>query len=48
MKSVIRLVHQRICRYFKERLSGNKEDEQTADVMIAETERLNRVISPAY
>jgi two-component system sensor histidine kinase HydH len=31
--------------YFKERLSGNKEEEQTADVMIAETERLNRVIS---
>jgi two-component system sensor histidine kinase HydH len=31
--------------YFKERLSGNKEDEETADVMIAETERLNRVIS---
>ena len=31
--------------YFKERLAGNKEDEQTADVMIAETERLNRVIS---
>jgi two-component system, NtrC family, sensor histidine kinase HydH len=31
--------------YFKERLFGNKEDEQTADVMIAETERLNRVIS---
>ena len=31
--------------YFKERLSGNKEDEQTADVMIAETERLNRVIN---
>jgi two-component system sensor histidine kinase HydH len=31
--------------YFKERLSGNKEDEQMADVMIAETERLNRVIS---
>jgi two-component system, NtrC family, sensor histidine kinase HydH len=31
--------------YFKERLSGNKEDEQTADVVIAETERLNRVIS---
>ena len=30
--------------YFKERLSGNKEDEETADVMIAETERLNRVI----
>jgi two-component system sensor histidine kinase HydH len=31
--------------YFKEKLSGNKEDEQTADIMIAETERLNRVIS---
>jgi two-component system sensor histidine kinase HydH len=31
--------------YFKERLSGNKEDEQMADVMIQETERLNRVIS---
>ncbi len=31
--------------YFKERLSGNKEDKETADVMIAETERLNRVIS---
>ena len=31
--------------YFKERLAGNKEDEQTADIMIAETERLNRVIS---
>jgi two-component system sensor histidine kinase HydH len=31
--------------YFKEKLSDNKEDEQTADVMIAETERLNRVIS---
>ena len=31
--------------YFKERLSGNKEDEETADVMIAETERLNRVIT---
>ena len=31
--------------YFKERLSGNKEDEETADIMIAETERLNRVIS---
>ena len=30
--------------YFKERLAGNKEDEETADVMIAETERLNRVI----
>ena len=31
--------------YFKQRLSGNKEDEGTADIMIAETERLNRVIS---
>ncbi len=31
--------------YFKGRLSGNAEDEQTADIMIAETERLNRVIS---
>ena len=31
--------------YFRQRLSGNKEDEQTADIMIAETERLNRVIS---
>lgn len=31
--------------YFKEKLSGNIEDERTADVMIAETERLNRVIS---
>lgn len=31
--------------YFKERLSGNVEDEKTADIMIAETERLNRVIS---
>ena len=31
--------------YFRERLSGNKEDEETADIMIAETERLNRVIS---
>jgi two-component system sensor histidine kinase HydH len=31
--------------YFKERLSGNAEDEKTADIMIAETERLNRVIS---
>jgi two-component system, NtrC family, sensor histidine kinase HydH len=31
--------------YFKERLAGNKEDEQTADIMIAEVERLNRVIS---
>ncbi|RPH86174.1 MAG: hypothetical protein EHM66_04740, partial [Deltaproteobacteria bacterium] len=31
--------------YFKQRLAGNTEDEQTADIMIAETERLNRVIS---
>ena len=31
--------------YFKERFSGNKEDQQTADTMIAEVERLNRVIS---
>lgn len=31
--------------YFKSRLAGNKDDEETADVMIAETERLNRVIS---
>lgn len=31
--------------YFKQRLSGNKDDEETADIMIAETERLNRVIS---
>jgi two-component system, NtrC family, sensor histidine kinase HydH len=31
--------------YFKQRLSGNEEDEKTADIMIAETERLNRVIS---
>lgn len=31
--------------YFKQRLSGNPEDVQTADIMIAETERLNRVIS---
>lgn len=30
--------------YFKEKLAGNKEDEETADIMIAETERLNRVI----
>ena len=30
--------------YLKERLAGNKEDEETADIMIAETERLNRVI----
>jgi len=31
--------------YFKQRFSGDKEDEETADIMIAETERLNRVIS---
>lgn len=31
--------------YFKQKLSGNADDEQTADIMIAETERLNRVIS---
>jgi two-component system sensor histidine kinase HydH len=31
--------------YFKQRLAGNREDEETADIMIAETERLNRVIS---
>ncbi len=31
--------------YFKERFSGNIEDLQTADTMIAEVERLNRVIS---
>ena len=31
--------------YFKQRLSGNRDDEETADIMIAETERLNRVIS---
>lgn len=31
--------------YFKQRLSGNTDDEKTADIMIAETERLNRVIS---
>lgn len=30
--------------YFKQRLAGNREDEETADIMIAETERLNRVI----
>ena len=30
--------------YFKEKLVGNKEDEEIADIMIAETERLNRVI----
>lgn len=31
--------------YFKQRLSGQKEEEETANIMIAETERLNRVIS---
>ncbi len=31
--------------YFKERLSGNAEDQKTADIMIQEVERLNRVIS---
>lgn len=31
--------------YFRQRLAGNPEDEETADIMIAETERLNRVIS---
>lgn len=31
--------------YFKQRLSGNRDDEETAEIMIAETERLNRVIS---
>jgi two-component system sensor histidine kinase HydH len=31
--------------YFKERLSGNKDDQQTADIMIQEVERLNRVVS---
>jgi len=31
--------------YFKERLSGNKDDQQTADIMIGEVERLNRVVS---
>ena len=31
--------------YFRERFSGNIEDQQTADTMIAEVERLNRVIS---
>ena len=30
--------------YFKERLKGNSEDSRTADVMIQEVERLNRVI----
>lgn len=31
--------------YFKQKLSGHPEEEETADIMIAETERLNRVIS---
>ncbi|MRR15406.1 MAG: PAS domain S-box protein, partial [Deltaproteobacteria bacterium] len=31
--------------YFRQRLAGNPEDVETADIMIAETERLNRVIS---
>jgi two-component system sensor histidine kinase HydH len=31
--------------YFKERLAGNEEDQKTADIMIREVERLNRVIS---
>ncbi len=31
--------------YFKERLSGNIDDEKTADTLIREVERLNRVIS---
>ncbi|NLX51695.1 MAG: hypothetical protein GXY72_06315 [Deltaproteobacteria bacterium] len=31
--------------YFKQRLAGNAEDEETAEIMIAETDRLNRVIS---
>jgi two-component system sensor histidine kinase HydH len=31
--------------YFRERFSGNKDDQNTADIMIAEVERLNRVIS---
>lgn len=31
--------------YFKGRLAGHPEDEETADMMIAETDRLNRVIS---
>ncbi len=30
--------------YFRQRLAGNPDDEETADIMIAETERLNRVI----
>ncbi len=31
--------------YFKERLKGHTEDEETADILIAETERLNRAVS---
>jgi two-component system, NtrC family, sensor histidine kinase HydH len=31
--------------YFKERFSGNAEDQKTANIVIAEVERLNRVIS---
>jgi two-component system sensor histidine kinase HydH len=31
--------------YFKGRLAGNVEDEKTADILIREVERLNRVIS---
>jgi two-component system, NtrC family, sensor histidine kinase HydH len=31
--------------YFRERLAGNDEDQKTADIMIKEVERLNRVIS---
>lgn len=31
--------------YFKEHLSGNKDDQHTADIMIQEVERLNRVVS---
>jgi two-component system sensor histidine kinase HydH len=31
--------------YFKERFSGNEEDRKTAEIMIQEVERVNRVIS---
>ncbi|MEN6332439.1 MAG: ATP-binding protein [Smithella sp.] len=31
--------------YFRERLAGDEEDQEMADIMIAEVERLNRVIS---
>ncbi len=31
--------------YFKDRLKGHTEDEETADILIAETERLNRAVS---